>query len=49
MHDRRSDGLRSYPGDTSLPGGKLEQADRSLENAAVYNFRSSIETVIELT
>ncbi|KIJ57297.1 hypothetical protein M422DRAFT_23355 [Sphaerobolus stellatus SS14] len=31
---RRSDGLRSYPGDTSLPGGKRERADRSVENAA---------------
>ncbi|KAF8512128.1 hypothetical protein JB92DRAFT_340107 [Gautieria morchelliformis] len=31
---RRSDELRSYPGDTSLPGGKLERTDQSLENAA---------------
>ncbi|KAF8589602.1 hypothetical protein K439DRAFT_1404832 [Ramaria rubella] len=37
---RRSDELRSYPGDTSLPGGKLEHKDRSRENAAVFFFFS---------
>lgn len=31
---RRSDKLRSYPGDTSLPGGKTEASDHSLENTA---------------
>ncbi|GJJ11070.1 hypothetical protein Clacol_005301 [Clathrus columnatus] len=31
---RRSDALRTYPGDTSLPGGKTENYDHSLENAA---------------
>lgn len=35
---RRSDKLRTYPGDTSLPGGKTEAFDHSLENAAVCSY-----------
>ncbi|KAF8523974.1 NUDIX hydrolase domain-like protein [Hysterangium stoloniferum] len=31
---QRAEKLRSYPGDTSLPGGKLERNDRSIENTA---------------
>ncbi|TDL30152.1 hypothetical protein BD410DRAFT_759351 [Rickenella mellea] len=31
---RRSDTLRSYAGDTSLPGGKFERGDRNIEDTA---------------
>ena len=33
--DRRSLTLRAYGGDTSLPGGKMEPTDRSIEDTAV--------------
>ena len=32
---QRSQSLRSYAGDTSLPGGKVERGDRSIEDVAV--------------
>ena len=32
---RRAEGLRTYAGDTALPGGKVERGDRSLEDTAV--------------
>ena len=32
---RRSATLRTYAGDTSLPGGKAEEGDRSVEDTAV--------------
>lgn len=31
---RRSDSLRTYAGDTSLPGGKVDPEDRSIEDTA---------------
>lgn len=33
---RRSATLRSYAGDTSLPGGKAEEQDRNIEDTAVW-------------
>ena len=35
MSLRRSATLRTYPGDTSLPGGKVEPEDMSWEDTAV--------------
>lgn len=35
MCSRRASGLRTYAGDTSLPGGKWEPTDRSVEWTAV--------------
>ena len=32
---RRSSSLRTYAGDTSLPGGKFESGDKDLEDTAV--------------
>ncbi|KAJ7084517.1 hypothetical protein B0H15DRAFT_989130 [Mycena belliarum] len=33
--NRRSAGLRSYAGDTALPGGKVDPGDRTLEDTAI--------------
>ena len=35
ISDSRSASLRTYAGDTSLPGGKVEHEDKTIEDTAV--------------
>lgn len=38
VNSRRSSTMRTYAGDTSLPGGKVEPGDRHIEDTAVSGF-----------
>lgn len=35
---RRASTLRTYAGDTSLPGGKVDPEDKTIEDTAVRSF-----------
>lgn len=47
IRHRRAKTLRTYAGDTSLPGGKAEERDRSIEDTAVMSLRRVKFTVVE--
>lgn len=47
IRHRRAKTLRTYAGDTSLPGGKAEERDRSIEDTAVMNLHRVKFTVVE--
>ena len=42
ISDSRSASLRTYAGDTSLPGGKVDPEDKTIEDTAVSSGSASL-------